>query len=418
MECHRKVWFVILAMMGAILELALPAGSVSISNAQDQAATAAAAEIEAAVNDASNAVATDRQIDQWLQMLGSDKFAIRERAATKLIGVGDSVVPRLQRLARSATDPETRLRAGELVKQITRGDQEARIESFLAGASDDLDGWAMARLLLDDTGATRELYVELFRAHPEIAASLVGRQIDRAIAMNTVAARVRKARIEEGRFETRADAVALLLPLAFDREQISSEYELLLIRTLTGTAGTKLHKNPNLNAAYRGLVGRWARRSGMNNRQELLWLMMQHDVTHALTLAIDTLARTDDCETVSIALQAIARFGDQRVADSIMTLLHDDRSVVDNGFVRGKPSRTELGDVAMATVAILYKIPLAEVGFVGATIDPKIGFRPEEVGFAMGDQKQRSDARQKLIAKVREKKLAEKGQQPEPLLVE
>ena len=417
MGCRRNTWFVFLAVMAGWLGASFVDGSRGTIVAQDTTAESAAGTFSQ--QDPAKAIASDQQIEGWIEMLGSNKFAIRERAAMKIIAAGDTVVPRLQQLAVSAADPETRLRAGELVRQITRGNQEARFESFLAGTSDRLEGWASARLVLGrDSGPTRELYVEIFRSHPEVPASLTGRQEDRAVAMNTVAARVRKARIEQRRFETRADAVALLLPLAYDRDTLTSEYEQLLIRTLSGTAGTELYKDPTLTVPYRNLVARWALRSGIDSRRDLLWLMMRHDVATAGDLAMRTLARTNDPETVTCALQAIARFGDRRIADSIMSLVDDDRVVVPNGFVRGNPSRTELGDVAMATVAILYDIPLAEVGFDGATKDPKFGFRPEEVGFEMRDRKKRNAARQKLIIKVTEKKIGKKKQGSEPLLVD
>tara|TARA_R110002049_G_scaffold72490_2_gene187076 strand:- start:73307 stop:74674 length:1368 start_codon:yes stop_codon:yes gene_type:complete len=361
---------------------------------------------------------SDDQIRQWIEMLGSPKFAVRERAAIRLVNAGEKVVPELKQLAATSSDPEIRLRASELAKQIGQGNEEAKIEAFLSGKSENLDGWEIAKRVLGDTGSIRELYAEVVLEHPEIAGSLSGTARDRAIAMNAAAARVRKAMVEEGRFPNRADAVALLFPLIFDRGAISNEYELLLIRTLRGEAGSLLYQSATLSVPYQRLVGGWSRRTGIANRQDVLWLMMSHNVIHALPLALETLSASTDPETLTIALQAIARFGNQRNADSISKLLHDDRAVAVNGFIRGKASRTELGDAATATLAILYNIPLADVGFEAATIDPKFGFRPEEVGFAMGDKSRRTQARQRVLDRVKEINNADSKQDPVQLLVE
>jgi hypothetical protein len=90
--------------------------------------------------------------------------------------------------------------------------------------------------------------------------------------------------------------------------------------------------------------------------------------------------------------------------------------VVEHGIVRGKVSRTELGDVAMATLAILYDIPLTEVGFEGASKDPKFGLRPEEVGFEIAKRAKREETRKQVIAKVSEKDSAD--DHPPQMLVE
>ena len=363
--------------------------------------------------------ATEEQVEQWVEMLGSRRFAQREKAAMELLREGETILPQLQRLSNSHSDPEIRLRTAELAKQIGRGDLESRVAAFLAGKSDNLDGWSIAQRVLGDTNSVRELYVELVKAHPDIALSLEGTSRDRVIAMDAAAARVRRANQIERRFPTRADAVALLFPLIFEGVPIASDYERLLISVLRTQAGSSLYQDPRLSAGYQRLFGGWARRSGIANREEMLFLLMSHDVPQTLAVALDTLSKTNDPETLATALKAIARFGDRRQAALITNLLHDDRPVLQHGFNRGRLSRTELGDVAMATLAMLYDIPLAEVGFDGATEDPKFGFQVEELGFPIDDTKnRRAKSKKKVIAAVAEKNNANAKRDPAPLLVE
>jgi hypothetical protein len=86
-----------------------------------------------------------------------------------------------------------------------------------------------------------------------------------------------------------------------DGVPISNEYETFLITVLQTEAGTLLYKNAMLSDSYRRLVGGWARRSGLQNRQEVLWLLMSHDVMQALPIALDTLKQTNDPETLAVA---------------------------------------------------------------------------------------------------------------------
>jgi hypothetical protein len=56
----------------------------------------------------------------------------------------------------------------------------------------------------------------------------------------------------------------------------------------------------------------------------------------------------------------------------------------------------QLGDVAMATIAVLHKVPLSEVGFRNASVHPTFAFILTEIGFPDGDQSQRKAARGKI----------------------
>jgi len=376
------------------------------------------AETEVADADGKRVPASEEQIDEWIAMLGAQRFALREQAAMALIREGESVLPKLRQLAESTTDPETRMRATELANQIGQDDLDARIAAFLAEKSDELDGWSIAQRVLGDTGAIRELYVELVQTHPEVASSLEGTSRDRAIAMGSAAARVRRGLTVERRFPTRADAIAMLFPIVFEGVPISDEYEQLLIRVLETEAGSLLYKSATLSGAYQRLVGGWARRSGLGNREDVLWLLMSHDVVQALPLALDTLSKSNDPRSLAVALQAIARFGDHRQASAISDLVTDHRVVVENGFVRGKPSQTQLGDVALATLSLLYDLPLSEVGFEGALRDPKFGIRIEEVGFETSDKERRESTRKRVITKIIEASNADERKAPIELLVD
>ena len=70
---------------------------------------------------------------QLFDQLASAEFAVRERAASQLTEMGVSIVPELRKLTEATTDPEVKLRAGGIIRQLTDGDAAGRIAAFLAG---------------------------------------------------------------------------------------------------------------------------------------------------------------------------------------------------------------------------------------------------------------------------------------------
>lgn len=303
------------------------------------------------------------QVKVWIEELGANEFATRERAATRLLGIGDPIISELRRVAKNSGDPEVRLRADQIVNQLTRGDMKSRIEDFLAGEDVDFEGWQVTQAIIGDSDAIRELFVELMQAHPTLAASLDGTPRDRAVAMDAVVTEVQNRMLIERKFPTRANAFALLLPTVDPNVPLNAAFESLLLSVLQKDAASKVRRDAQLSGPFRFLLNRWVMRSTLASREDVLLLGMDWDVEATLPLAIQTLGEANQTETLAIALQAIARFGDQSHAEFVRPLLNDTRPSAERGFARGEMIRTQLGDLAMATIAVLYDVPLSEIGF-------------------------------------------------------
>jgi hypothetical protein len=336
------------------------------------------------------------EIADALGALGSNEFAERERAASRLLQVGLPILADLRRVAKDSSDPEIRLRAQQLVKQLTRGDMEARIAEFMKGAEVSFEGWRVARGVLGDSIGIRELFIELMKAHPDVLASLEGTPRDRAMAMDSTVNRIQTAMFIERRFPTRADAFALLLPAIFPDVELNAPFENLLISVLQKEAASKLRRDAHLSRPFDGLLGRWIRRSTLTNRDNVLLLGMRWDLDDTLTLAVQTLGESNQTETLGIALQAIARFGTPDHSELVRPLLDDERLATERGYTPSELVRTQLGDVAMATIAVLHKVPLTEVGFQNASEHRTFGFILTEVGFPVVDETPRKAARAKI----------------------
>jgi hypothetical protein len=341
--------------------------------------------------------ASDEQIEIWIESLGSRDFAIRERAASELMSLGGTVLSRLQKVASDHDDPEVRIRAAEIVKQLTRGDLKVRIDAFLAGEDVNFKGWTITQAIMGDSGRVRELFVQMLQSHPDLAASMEGTPRDRAMALKNVVAAVESKMFQQRQFPDAADLIALLLPTVDMNVPLEGGYEEILIAVLQKSAATSLQQDPQLSGPFRALLGRWIPRCSIKNCDEMLFYGMSWEMRQTHLLAQRTLSEARQSEALVYALQAIAQFGDEHDVERVAKFLGDKRPAAEPGFANGKSLKTEIGDVAMATIARLHDVPLKKIGFPKESLDEKFAFQPGDLGFPVDDELARARARKKIL---------------------
>lgn len=342
--------------------------------------------------------ASVEQVEQWIELLGSKQFATRERAAGNLVEAGREVLPVLNKAAAEHPDAEVRMRAAEICKQLTRDNLQARIDAFLAGDEVGFDGWPLTQAILSDTPRVRELFVDILRSYPELLSSLEGTPRERAVALAQVVSRVEKKIFVERKFPESYDAIALLLPAIDINVPLEGGYEEILLAVLQKPAASDLYRDPQLSRRFRHLVGAWIMRSHLRNRAEALFHGLSWDIPQTRNLAIASLTETKQVEPLVMALQAIARFGNETDVADVAALLDDHRQAAELGFSNGDRTRIEVGDVAMATIARLNDVPLTRIGFDKDSIDERFSFDVEDLGFPADDPQPRRAARDKIDA--------------------
>lgn len=339
------------------------------------------------------------EIQRLVAELGADQFARRERAAARLMEIGEPAVPRLQQAATESEDPETRLRASQIVRRLSDGDRAIRINQFLAGEEIEFEGWRVFRAILGDTGPTRQLFVDLLREHDSLLASLEQTSRDRVMALEKALADVQDKMFRKGEFPDQADTFALLLPVIDPNVPLGDGYEDAVISVLQKEAATRIKQDAPLSIPFRKLLENWAGRTGETNREEVLRVAMQWDLRDAgLVLALQTLSESNPAERVATALQAIARFGAREHLAAVRPLLEDHRTAAEGGFVDGQEAVTRVSDAAMAAIAKLSGVKLTEVGFREAAEFKVYGFLVPELGFPVDDKAARQAVRAKIDA--------------------
>ena len=337
-----------------------------------------------------------QEVTEWIENLGADEFAVREQAASNLVGFGIEVVPYLRVVAETTSDPEVRLRTEQMIRKMSEGDMQARIDSFLRGDDLPFDGWDEARQFMGDTLSVRELFVELMKEHPALTKSLEGTSRERYIAMESVMTHVQSKMYEKLQHPSRADAIALLLPANDENVPIDKSFENLMLSVLRKASASKLHRDVALAGPFDALVTGWANRTSQENRAEIIFFALTWDLDGILGLSRKTLGESVSVDAVTVALQAIARFGDPTDTGFVVELLEDDRVVSRRGFARGEQVETQVGDVAMMTLAVLHNVTPKQLGFENAQSHPTLGFLLEDIGFPNSEEQKREAAREKI----------------------
>jgi len=333
----------------------------------------------------------ERLVDQ----LGAATFAERERAVGKILEIGMPMVPFLRDAAQSQADPERQLRARAALTQLTSGNFETQVANFLSGndSGPPLEGWPMVEATLGDNPAIRQLFIEILRAHPELVASLEGTTRDRTVAIDQAGQLIQTNMFQKQQFPTLADGVALLLPLMDPAVSVSGNYESALINVLQKQMAS-LRRDASLWPPVSMLLDQWVRRSRIENRNDVLWYSMQWDLAAAGALGVRTLNETTDVETLQTAMQAIARFGTIQDAKSLAMFIENDQPAATRMpvIVDKESLRVTLGDVAVAAIAVLYKVPLQDIGMTQGELHAKVAFLVDNAGYLPNQSADRVDA--------------------------
>jgi len=111
-----------------------------------------------------------RKAESLIPKLGSTEFAVREAADRDLKAMGRRALPVLAKTAKTALDPEIRVRSERLLARAAADDFNARLATFLADTEGkyehSLPGWPQFREATGKATDARELFADIMRSEP------------------------------------------------------------------------------------------------------------------------------------------------------------------------------------------------------------------------------------------------------------
>ncbi len=327
---------------------------------------------------------SDLEAARLIAKLASPRFADREHAVVEIVEVGMPMVPHLRRAIAKADDPELKQRATTALVHLTSGHFEAKVADFLQFKNDgsSFEGWLTVNAVLGDSGAVRDLFIQILRAHPDVITSLDGTTRDRNLAIEQAAQTIQTNMFQHHIFPSLADGIALLLPLSDPDVVFSMGCESTLISVMQKHMAT-LRQDAGLNGPVSKLLDEWIARSRVELRSDALWWSMQWDIESGATLGVRTLSETTDIETLQMAFQTIARFGKKEDAKLLVKFIRDPRPAVNTlpSMVNEEMVQTTLGDVAMVAIAKLHQKSFKDLGMPLVETHPKVAFLIEAIGY-------------------------------------
>ncbi len=119
-------------------------------------------------------------------------------------------------------------------------------------------------------------------------------------------------------------------------------------------------------------------------------MSLQRDLERTLPFAEKIVQQPESgIDEVAFSLQLISRFGDENNVDMVRGLLGDERPVTDFEFIGDSPIQAQVRDLAAATIMILKRKPLDEIGLNPNSLHPKTGFVARDLGFPANDPEPR-----------------------------
>lgn len=110
--------------------------------------------------------------EELVQKLGANDFDVREAAEAEILTRGEEIVSLVEAACKSP-DPEVRIRANDIYRQLSIRLRDERFERFLSmDKKTDLPGWKRFKEQHGDSPANRKLYVEMLRQEWELLVAL------------------------------------------------------------------------------------------------------------------------------------------------------------------------------------------------------------------------------------------------------
>ncbi len=347
---------------------------------------------------------------ELIDHLGANDYLVREAAEAEILTRGEEILP-LVRAAQTSPDPEVRIRATSVYRQLSNRLRNEQFQRFLAtDQSADLPGWKRFRQQHGDSPANRKLYVDMLREEWDL---LVTMEKQPYLIDYLFFQRANKLR---GNFQFPNQRQAISEGSAAAMFHAASQSDVRLthpameqMRFLLATPQLSSSlQDPENNKPLLSVFEHWLKaniemgRFTSEMRFVVLATCMRENIPSGTVLAkqmLDDRAKPLHEEGIAqlnlainseqqmmYAMLALAKLGSR---DDIPTLekFFDDSTPIDAHLSVGDQLTTEIRDVALLAVLHLSGETPKDYGFSRLAADPSFLYNVRSIGFLSEDER-------------------------------
>jgi hypothetical protein len=329
-----------------------------------------------------------------IKQLGAADFRAREQASNELVRMGSAVEPIL-REGLDFPDPEVRFRCRHLLPLALSYDLERRLQAFLGSkdAKDAPAGWARFKEIVGDEQKTRELFAAMHRYDTELLTRLdknPGSVRDRLNARCVDLAQMQNYNYNAAINVAPEQLAFILFACLEPKTKLSPEAQSYLTSALHSLSYRPRTKElVKTSAPIRKLLIKYLTEGGPYSASNGLYIMANLELKEVVELARKVLKSSEnDHYGRGIALGVLGRFGGKEVVPEVLPFLTDKTSVGETQFGNGNRIKTEMRDVALATLVQTTGQNMKDYDFAylkmfgGRVALNNIGMSPSLLGFS------------------------------------
>jgi hypothetical protein len=334
--------------------------------------------------------ARPRQISKWVEQLGDDSYEVRENASRELSALGLTAKPELLVGIRS-TDPEVRWRSAELWEAVRETDFQLRAKAFLndpIGTFDhEFPDWDRYRKLFGTSRIARQTFLSLQKEEPMLWEESANAATDSPRRFLERCQQLRSAfRDEQVRTKfSGATSLTMLFMAIRYQARVSNEDRQLMKRLWEQSEVVDVVKSDTSWSEFRS---EWLRQAG-DDRPAFERLMegLRNGEKDVVLIARELLRnQATPAGQKQFALLTLAKY---RFAedDALVQEFVDNASPIDTFFSRGVVIKSQLRDIALASLIVRADKEPADFGFNYLRRDEGTIFSPSTLGFKNDDER-------------------------------
>ncbi|MCX7700771.1 MAG: hypothetical protein N2039_07820 [Gemmataceae bacterium] len=306
---------------------------------------------------------------ELLQRLGAADYRQREHATNQLIKMGSAIEPIL-REGLEMPSPEIRLRCRYILPLAMNYDLERRLQRFLSGQIDAQNpapaGWDKFKELVGDSEKTRELFAAMHRLDSQFLTALERNPASLQQKMVSACMELMQFQNFGGNISVPPERLALMLFAAVQpklKGNVESQSYLgsaLLNMSYRPQTKLMLQSDPTI----RTLLLKFILEGGPYAANNGLYLLSNLEMKETAEVARSFLKKKEvDSYSKSMAVALLGKFGGKEAIPEVLPFLDDKTSLGETRFGNGTPIRTQMRDVALATLVELTQQNPADYDF-------------------------------------------------------